>query len=78
MIYGTSTSTFPDDGYGWNTDNPPTAYEIIDDALKVKDEEKIADDFREFVETEAHEFFNANSWGEEEWDAWKEKLMELI
>ena len=33
MIYGTSTSSFPDDGYGWNTDNPPTAYEIIDDAF---------------------------------------------
>ena len=78
MIYGTSTSSFPDDGYGWSTDNPPTAYEHIDHALSPKDEEEIKEAFKEFRETLAHEYFSCGCWDEEWWDAWNDKVIELI
>ena len=78
MIYGTSTSSFPDDGYGCSTDNPPTAYELIDQKLSLKDERKIADDLREFKRTLAGEYFHCGQWDEEFWDAWDEKINELI
>ena len=34
MIYAPTASIFDSDAYGVNTDNPVSAYEIIDDALK--------------------------------------------
>ena len=77
-IYGTSTSSFPDDGYGVSTDNPPTAYELIDNDLTLEQEIKITDEIREFKETLAREYFNCSRWDEAFWDAWNEKFYELI
>lgn len=77
MIYGTSTNTFPDDGYGQSTDNPPTPYELIDEHLKRADEEKIYDAIVEFREEVASWFFNTNEWDDAWWDAWIEKFNEI-
>lgn len=78
MIYGTSTSKFPDDGYGVSTDNPPSAYELINNKLSLQDEIKITDEIREFREELAHEYFNCSRWDDEFWNAWDEKFRELI
>ena len=77
-IYGTSISSFPDDGYGWSTDNPPSAYELIDNALSAKQENQIKDQLRDFKRTLACEYFHCGHWDEEFWDAWDEKIEELI
>lgn len=78
MIYGTSTSSFPDDGYGANTDNPPSAYEIIDQHLKSSDEDAIWDSWVEFYKEIASRYFNTEEWDDYWWDAWIDKLKELI
>ena len=78
MIYGTSTSSFPDDGYGWNTDNPPSPYELIDEHLKSDDEQKIYDAIVEFREELASWFFNTSEWDDYWWDAWIDKIRELM
>ena len=78
MIYGTSTSTFPSDAYGVDTDNPPSPYELIDEHLKASDEEKIYDAWVEFREEIASWYFNTGEWDDAWWDAWIEKLKELI
>lgn len=78
-IYGTSTSSFPDDGYGVSTDNPPSAYEMIDQKLSKKEEDEIREKIREFKETLASEYFFSSNWWDEEFrDAWDEKFYELI
>lgn len=73
-----STSVFDSDGYGWSTDNPESPYEIIDNTLKTKDEVQIAERIREEIESIAHDYFNCGAWDSEWWDAWKEKVSELI
>lgn len=78
MIYGTSTSSFPDDGYGVSTDNPETPYEIIDNALTVSNQEKIYDAWVEFREEVASWFFNTGDWDDVWWDAWIEKMKDII
>lgn len=78
MIYGTSTSTFPDDGYGVNTDNPESPYEIIDNKLTASDQQKIYDAAVEFREEVASWFFNTSEWDDYWWDAWIEKFKEVI
>ena len=77
MIYGTSTSSFPDDGYGQSTDNPPTPYEQIDERLKRSDEQKIYDAIVEFREEVASWFFNTSEWDDAWWDAWIDKFKEI-
>ena len=78
FIYGTSTSSFPDDGYGVSTDNPPSPYELIDEHLTSDDEAKIYDEWVEFREEIASRYFNTNEWDDYWWDAWIDKLKELI
>jgi len=78
MIYGTSTNSFPDDGYGASTDNPPSPYELIGEHLKSSDEQKIYDAWVEFREEIASWYFNTGEWDDAWWDAWIEKLKELI
>lgn len=73
-----SVSVFDSDGYGWNTDNPETPSEAIDNALKAKDEVEIADRIREEIETIAHDYFKCGTWDSEWWEAWKDKIKELI
>ena len=76
MIYG--TSTFQSDAYGVDTDNPPSPYELIDEHLKSKDEQKIYDAWVEFREEIASWYFNTGEWDDAWWDAWIEKIKELI
>ena len=76
-VWGTSTSTFPDDAYGYDTDNPPTAFEIMDYELSAKTETEITDKIIEFRKELAREYFNTSEWDEEWWDAWNEKFYEL-
>ena len=79
MIYGTSTSTFPDDAYVIETDNPETAHEIIDNALKPKDERAIAERFGEWLDETARDYFaGVGDWNEEWRDAWRDKIIEII
>lgn len=78
MVYGTSTSTFPDDGYGVNTDSPESPYEIIDNKLTASDQQKIYDAAVEFREEVASWFFNTSEWDDYWWDAWIEKFKEVI
>jgi hypothetical protein len=78
LIYGTNTSTFPDDGYGVNTDNPPSPYELIEERLKSDDEAKIYDEWVEFREDMAARYFNTDDWDDAWWDAWIDKLKDII
>ena len=65
-------------GYRGSTDNPETPYEIIDNALKVSDEQKIYEAAVEFREEVASWFFNTSEWDDYWWDAWIEKFKEVI
>ena len=76
-VYGTSTSSFPDDGYGWSTDNPPSAREILDNALNPQCERAIHDGYNDWLDQAAREYFDVSSWGEDEWDAWREIVRDL-
>lgn len=76
-IYGTSISSFPDDGYGVSTDNPPTAHEILDNALKARDERAILDGYNDWLYETAREYFDVSDWDEEHWDAWREIVRDL-
>lgn len=69
---------FDSDAYGVNTDSPESAYEEINNALRIKDEEKIADAIREFRENLADEYFYTSNWNDEHWEAWNEKFLELV
>ncbi len=74
MIYPYTASIFDSDAYGVDTDNPESAYEIIDNSLRAKDETAIKDAFNEWVKEMAEEYFNTSKWGDEEWEAWYEKV----
>lgn len=60
------------------TDSPISAYEIIDNALTLKQEKNITDAIADFITELAREFFSTGTWDEEMWDAWKEKMSELF
>lgn len=73
------SSVFDSDGYGVSTDNQPSSYEIIDNALTANNEKDISDSFRQWLEDTAREYFNdVGEWDEEFKDAWREKIIEII
>lgn len=74
MIYPYTASVFNSDAYGVDTDSPESAYEVIDNELRAKDEIAIKDAFNEWVNEMAEEYFNTFDWGDEEWEAWHEKV----
>jgi hypothetical protein len=79
MIYPYTASAFDSDAYGVDTDNPESAYEIIDNLLRAKDETAIRDAFNEWVKEMAEEYFNTSEWNDEWWEAWYEKVrMDII
>lgn len=79
MIYPYTASVFDSDAYGVDTDSPESAYEIIDEALRAKDETAIDDAFREWVRDMANEYFDTSRWDDEWWEAWYEKVrMDII
>ena len=79
MIYPYTASIFDSDAYGVDTDSPESAYEIIDEALRAKDETAIDDAFREWVRDMANEYFDTSRWDDEWWEAWYEKVrMDII
>ena len=69
---------FESDAYGVDTDSPESAYETIDNMLTASDEARIAQLFREFKVDVAREFFATGEWNDEWWDAWNDKVSELI
>lgn len=72
-------NVFDSDAYGVDTDNPETAYERIDNALKVKDERAISVSFNEWLEDTAREYFcDVGSWNDDVKEAWRDKVFELI
>lgn len=78
-IYAPNASIFDSDAYGTNTDNPPpSAYEVINDSLKVKDERAITESICDFIKELASEYFNTYEWDDEWWDAWEDKFRELL
>ena len=77
-IYAPNASIFDSDAYGINTDNPASAYEVINDSLKVKDERAITKSIRDFIKELASEYFNTYEWDDEWWDAWEDKFRELL
>ena len=74
MIYPYTANIFDSDAYGVDTDSPESAYEIIDNSLRAKDETAIKDAFNEWVKETAEEYFNTFEWGDEEWEAWFDKV----
>ena len=66
MIYPCTASIFDSDAYGVDTDSPESAYEIIDNSLKGKDETAIKDAFNEWVKEMAEEYFNTAERGDED------------
>ena len=73
------TSVFDSDAYGVDTDNPETAYEIIDNALNNECERAIEEGFKDWLFEIAREYFcNVGDWDEEWQDAWREKIIEII
>ena len=77
-IHSYNSSVFDSDAYGTDTESPVSAAEIIDDALKLKDEINIADSIRDFIRETAEDYFNTSGWDEEWWDAWEDKFKELM
>lgn len=77
-IHSARSSVFDSDAYGVDTDNPETAYEIINNSLKLADEIAISDAIIDFKKETADEYFNTSEWGDEEWDAWNDKFLELM
>lgn len=74
-----NTNVFDSDGYGVNTDNPETEYEIIDNVLSKADEQRISDCFDEWLKDLAYDYFNGvGEWGDEFLDAWRSKVIEII
>lgn len=78
MIYDCKSSIFDSDAYGINTDLPESASEIIENSLRKKDEEDIRNSMRDWARSLATDFFNTETWGDEEWDAWIDKARELM
>ena len=78
MIYGTSTTSFPDDAYGVDTDLPVTPYEIFDDSLNKLCEDAIRQGFEDWLRQTAGEYFDTWSWNDEWWSDWKTKVWEII
>ncbi len=78
MIYPYTAGVFDSDAYGVDTDNPESAYEIIDNGLKAKDERNIRDAIKDFVKEVADEYFDTSEWDDAWWEAWEEKFRELI
>lgn len=74
MIYPYTASIFDSDAYGVDTDSPESAYEIIDNSLRAKDETAMKDAFNEWVKEMAEEYFNTSEWNDEWWEAWYEKV----
>lgn len=66
------------DAYGVDTDSPVSAYEILDNALTLRQEKKITEAINDFIKEQAREFFATGTWDEEMWDAWKEKMSDLF
>lgn len=77
-VHSNSSGVWDSDGYGCNTDSPVSAAEYIDDNLKTKDEIAIADAILEFIQDKAEEYFNTKDWDDAEWDAWHDKIRELM
>lgn len=73
-----SASFFDTDAYGTSTDSPAHPSEIIEDALSLDDEQKIYEAYVEFREEVASWFFNTSEWDDEWWDAWIDKLNEIM
>lgn len=73
-----SASIFDSDAYGVDTDNPEHPSEIIDSALKIKDERAIEESIRQFMTDTAAEYFNTSEWDDEWWEAWRDKFTELM
>ena len=65
-------------GYRGSTDNPETPYELIENALKISDEQKIFEAAVEFQEEVASWFFNTSEWDEYWWEAGRDKFKEMI
>ena len=61
-----------------DTDRHIEPYEMIDDCLTLSDEREITDKIREFIVETAHEYFPVSGWGDEEWDAWRDKFRDLM
>jgi len=78
MYHSYKSRIFDSDAYGVNTDNPETAAEIIDNSLRKKDEDDIRESMRDWAKGLATDYFNTETWGDEEWDAWIEKARELM
>ena len=76
--YSPHASIFDSDAYGVDTDNPPSPYEKIDNALTVQCEIAIADGFKQWLKDTAYEYFDTSDWDEEWRDAWRDKIMEII
>ena len=74
-----SNMSFADsDGYGADTDIPLTPHELIESRLKKDDEVSIYDAWVDFREDLASRYFNTDEWDDYWWDAWIDKLKELI
>lgn len=66
------------DGYGCDTDNPPSPSELIEERLTSDDEAKIYAEWVEFREDIASRFFNTDEWDDAWWNAWIDKLRDII
>ena len=78
MLYPYTASIFDSDAYGVDSDSPESAYEIIDNSLRAKDEIAITEAIKDFIRETAEEYFNTYEWDDEWWDAWHDKVRELF
>ena len=76
-IYGTSTSSFPSDAYGVDTDLPSSAYEKLN-VLNRQCVDAIRSGFDEWIKETAREYFDTSDWTEDFWAAWREIIWETI
>lgn len=69
---------FGSDAYGVDTDSHVSAYELIDNALTLRQEKKITEAINDFIKEQARETFATETWDEDMWEAWKEKMSDLF
>ena len=69
---------FDSDAYGVDTDSPVSSYEILYNALTLRQEKKITEAINDFITEQARETFATETWDEDMWEAWKEKMSELF
>lgn len=71
-IYGTSTSSFPSDAYGVDTDLIPSVHARMENKISPQIKRALQDGYNDWIDETAREYFDVSDWDDEHWDAWRD------